>query len=91
MVFVVAKPREEAAFAALQEEAAAAADMVVLPTIWEAYHNITHQTLEVLRAAAVDPLVTHVLKVSLRGCCTLSMLAGEQQCINLHNACVRIC
>ena len=63
VVFVVAKPRGEEAFAALQQEAASSADMVVLPTIWEAYHNITHQTLEVLRAAAVDPTVTHVLKV----------------------------
>ena len=66
-MFVVAKPREEAAFAALQEEAAATGDMVVLPTVWEAYHNITHQTLEVLRAAAVDPTVTHVLKVGGSG------------------------
>lgn len=66
VVFVVAKPRDEAAFAALQQEAAAAGDMLVLPLTWEHYHNITHQTLEVLRAAAIDPAVTHTMKVGLK-------------------------
>lgn len=34
----------------------------------EHYHNITHQTLEVMRFAAADPTVTHVLKVRGAGC-----------------------
>ena len=36
------------------------------PAPTEHYLNITHQTLEVLRVAAADPGVTHVLKVRLR-------------------------
>lgn len=80
LVFVVAKPREEAAFAALQEEAAATADTVVLPTIWEHYHNITHQTLEILRAAAVDPAVTHVLKVCATSYCSMGS-RGAAACV----------
>ena len=64
VLFVVAKPREPSLFQAMQEEAAALGDVAVLPGIWEAYHNITHQTLEILRLAAVMPAVTHVAKVS---------------------------
>ena len=60
---MVAKPRSPPLFAAMQEEAAAKGDMAVLPGIWEAYHNITHQTLEILRLAAILPAVTHVAKV----------------------------
>lgn len=63
VVFVVAKPREPALFQAMQEEAAATGDMAVLPGVWEGYHNITHQTLEVFRLAAIIPEVTHVAKV----------------------------
>ncbi|KAI7844774.1 hypothetical protein COHA_001654 [Chlorella ohadii] len=37
--------------------------MVVLGHIAENYMNISHQTLEVMRFAAADPAVTHVLKV----------------------------
>lgn len=37
--------------------------MVVLPNIQESYFNITHQTLEMCRMAAMDPAVTHLLKV----------------------------
>ena len=32
--------------------------------MWESYHNITHQTLEMLRLAAVDQDASHVLKVN---------------------------
>ena len=64
VVFVVAKPRDPALFEAMQEEAAATGDMAVLPGIWEGYHNITHQTLEVFRLAAIMPDVTHVAKAS---------------------------
>ncbi len=48
---------------AVRQEAVWYGDMVVLPGVWEHYHNITHQTLEILRFAAVEPSVTHVLKV----------------------------
>ena len=61
-----AKPADGAAFAALRQEAAAEGDVALLPHVWEGYANITHQTLEVLRAAALDPDVTHVLKVRAR-------------------------
>ncbi len=37
-------------------------DIVLLPNVLEGYFNITHQTLEVLRSAALDEQVTHVLK-----------------------------
>lgn len=33
----------------------------------ENYMNISHQTLEVMRFAAADPAVTHVLKVGSKG------------------------
>lgn len=38
-------------------------DLVILPHVWEHYDNITHQTLEATRAAALDPAMTHLLKV----------------------------
>lgn len=41
-------------------------DLVILPHIWEHYNNITHQTLEATRAAALDPAMTHLLKVPRR-------------------------
>ncbi len=44
-------------------EAAAHQDVVVLPDIQESYFNITHQTLEMCRMAAMDPTITHLLKV----------------------------
>ena len=37
--------------------------MVVLPHTQESYFNITHQTLEMCRMAAMDPAITHLLKV----------------------------
>ncbi|KAK9804299.1 hypothetical protein WJX72_005528 [[Myrmecia] bisecta] len=63
VMFFAAKPRDEQLFDELRREASELHDVVVLPTIWEAYFNITHQTLEVCRIAAADPAVTHVLKV----------------------------
>lgn len=36
---------------------------MVLPHTWESYFNITHQTLEMCRIAALDPSVTHLVKV----------------------------
>ena len=44
-------------------EAAAKQDVVVLTNIQESYYNITHQTLEMCRMAAMDPSITHLLKV----------------------------
>jgi hypothetical protein len=65
VLFFSAKPRDEGAFDALRREAADSGDVVVLPGVFESYHNITHQTLEILRAASMDPTATHALKV----CC----------------------
>lgn len=65
VLFFSAKPREERIFDALRKEAVSKGDVVVLPLIWESYYNITHQTLEVLRAASLDRSATHTLKV----CC----------------------
>ena len=36
---------------------------MILPYIQESYDNITHQTLEMCRMAALDPTITHLLKV----------------------------
>ena len=44
-------------------EAADYQDVVVLPHTWESYFNITHQTLEMCRMAAIDPSITHLMKV----------------------------
>ena len=63
VLFFAAKPRDEAVFDALRREAADQGDVVVLPGIFEHYHNITHQTLEILRAASMDAVATHALKV----------------------------
>jgi hypothetical protein len=43
-------------------------DLVILPHVWEHYDNITHQTLEATRAAALDPAMTHLLKVPCTAC-----------------------
>ncbi len=51
------------AFEQLRREAAAQGDVVMLPDVWEGYHNITHQTLEVCRVAALHPQATHTMKV----------------------------
>lgn len=64
-MFFSAKPTDEAKFDQLRREAAEKGDVVVLPGVFEHYHNITHQTLEILRAASMDPVVTHALKVCL--------------------------
>jgi len=64
LLFFSAKPSDELMFDSLRREAAAKGDVVVLPSIWESYHNITYQTLEVLRFAAADRDTTHVLKVT---------------------------
>lgn len=66
LLFFSAKPSGERTFTILRTEAAKKQDIVLLPTIWESYHNITHQTLEVLRFAAADNVATHVLKVRQR-------------------------
>ena len=63
VMFFSAKPVDEAVFDALRKEAAKTGDIVVLPGIFEHYDNITHQTLEILRAASMDPVATHALKV----------------------------
>lgn len=62
-MFFSAKPTDEAVFDQLRREAAEKGDVVVLPGVFEHYHNITHQTLEILRAASMDPVFTHALKV----------------------------
>ena len=63
VMFFSAKPTDEGVFDALRREAADQGDVVVLPGVFEHYHNITHQTLEILRAASMDPVATHALKV----------------------------
>ena len=79
---MVAKPRDPAVFQAMQEEAAATGDMAVLPGVWEGYHNITHQTLEIFRLAAILPEVTHVAKVR-----PPMGAGGMQQCLCLLCGC----
>ena len=49
--------------ASCNREAASHQDLVVLPHIRESYYNITHQTLEMCRMAAMEPAITHLLKV----------------------------
>ncbi|KAL0024195.1 hypothetical protein WJX77_006452 [Trebouxia sp. C0004] len=63
VVFFSAVPRNETLFDLLRREAAEYQDVVVLPNIHESYFNITHQTLEMCRMAAMDPAVSHLLKV----------------------------
>lgn len=50
-------------FVCAHREAADKGDVVVLPQVWEGYKNITHQSLEMCRMMAADPLATHLLKV----------------------------
>ena len=86
VLFFSAKPTDERTFDALRKEAAAEGDVVVLPTIWESYYNITHQTLEVLRAAAQDVEATHVLKVHHAVAQTgLLQLQSNASCDNVVN------
>ena len=47
----------------VQQEALERGDLVVLPWVAESYDSLAHQQLEICRAAAADPAVTHVLKV----------------------------
>lgn len=61
--FFLARPASDSLFEEVRQEAVEKRDLVVLGHITEHYLNITHQTLEVMRAAAADPHVTHVLKV----------------------------
>ena len=65
VLFFAAKPREPEVFEELRKEAATEGDIVMLPNVWEGYHNITHQTLEVCRVSALHPLATHTMKVSV--------------------------
>ena len=53
-------------------------DVVVLPGVFEHYHNITHQTLEILRAASMDPVATHALKARV------SMSVQQMAAESLH-------
>ena len=68
LLFFSAKPTDPALFESLRKEASAKGDLVVLPFVWESYHNISHQTLEVLRFAAADRDATHILKVGSAVC-----------------------
>ena len=63
-MFFLAMPKEVAALDALQSEAGEYGDMELEPHTSEGYFNVTHQTLDIFRAAIVDRSVTHVLKVS---------------------------
>jgi len=63
-MFFLAMPKEEGALDALQSEAGEYGDMELEPHTSEGYLNVTHQTLDIFRAAIVDRSVTHVLKVS---------------------------
>lgn len=51
IVFVMARPQSANLLASIQEEAAAYNDIRLVSNIDEHYLNITHQTLEILRAA----------------------------------------
>ena len=62
VLFFTAKPRNESLFDALRREAVAKRDLVILPHVWEHYVNITHKTLEMCRAAALERRMTHLLK-----------------------------
>ena len=63
VMFFLAMPKESEALDALQTEAARYRDMEIEPHTREAYFNVTHQTLDIFRAAIVDKAVTHILKV----------------------------
>lgn len=75
-------------FESLRREAAAKGDIVVLPLVWESYHNITHQTLEVLRFAAADRDATHVLKVGLSVILPLWRGGGGGGSSRCHGSCL---
>jgi hypothetical protein len=63
VVFVVARPSNQTLQRAIQEEASQHHDILYLGQIQEHYRNITHQTLEIFRAAALlHDHITHVLK-----------------------------
>eukprot|EP00877_Chromochloris_zofingiensis_P014511 jgi/Chrzof1/9313/UNPLg00282.t1 len=62
VMFFVARPKAEALFDIIRNEAAAFADIVVVPDVLEHYYNITYQTLEIFRIAAVYEDVTNVFK-----------------------------
>jgi hypothetical protein len=49
----------------LRREAVDTGDLAVLPHVLEHYHNITHQTLEMCRLAALEPRATHLLKARM--------------------------
>jgi len=88
VMFFSAKPVDEAVFDKLRREAGEKGDIVVLPGIFEHYDNITHQTLEILRAASMDPVATHILKVRLDA----HLLAG--MCLELSGSkgdCMILC
>ena len=80
-MFFAAKPREETVFDALRREAAQMGDVVVLPAILEHYHNISHQTLEILRVAATFPDVTHVLKARIFAYLDPKIVDSKHLCI----------
>jgi Galactosyltransferase len=63
VLFFMARPREAALLEGVRQEEELYGDIVLLPSIWEHYHNITHQTLEILRFAAAEASATHVMKV----------------------------
>lgn len=47
----------------IERETLAYHDIVRLPFVYEQYSNTGNTTLEIMRFASSDPLVTHVLKV----------------------------
>eukprot|EP00884_Botryococcus_braunii_P001415 jgi/Botrbrau1/11274/Bobra.0038s0042.1 len=63
VLFFMARPREPDLLEGIRQEEEWYGDIVLLPSIWEHYHNITYQTLEILRFAAAEPFATHVMKV----------------------------
>ena len=64
VLFVAARPHAKKDLEALRREAVETRDVVVMPHVMEHYDNITYQTLEACRFAAVDPAATHLLKAS---------------------------
>lgn len=58
-----ASPEQPCASKLLCRQAVSSCFASMLPPFAENYMNISHQTLEVMRFAAADPAVTHVLKV----------------------------
>ena len=63
-MFFVALPLDILSLNALQHEAAHQGDLALEPHTHEAYWNVTNQTLDMYRAAIVDPSFTHFMKVS---------------------------